>query len=105
MRFTFYLCKGFQLLINLTHYAVKSNGNQFIFFSSDLCQYVSLFQNNDIDIEVEKLQALQNDPDPSVVQLESESKAKSLKIGKSRRLLRKELKREWLEVSDCCVFW
>lgn len=74
--------------------------------SNSLCSEIRcLFQNNDIDIEVEKLQALQNDPDSSDVQSESESKAKFLKIGKSRRQLRKEMKHEWLKVSDCRVFW
>ncbi|CAI2734537.1 unnamed protein product [Schistosoma spindalis] len=74
--------------------------------SNSLCSEIKcLFQNNDIDIDVKKLKALQSGPDPGGIQLESESKAKSLKIGRSRRLLKKDLKHEWLKVADCRVFW
>ncbi|CAH8574187.1 unnamed protein product [Schistosoma turkestanicum] len=74
--------------------------------SNSLCSEIRcLFQNNDIDLEVETLYVPQNNPDCTDIQSEIGFEGKSLKIGKSRRLLKKETKHEWLKVSNCRIFW
>ncbi|KAK4475958.1 hypothetical protein MN116_001196 [Schistosoma mekongi] len=74
--------------------------------SDSLCSRIKcLFQNNDIDVDFGKIHVLQNNLDASGIQSGNESTAKSFKIGKFRRLLKKETKCRWLEASICRAFW
>ncbi|TNN06111.1 Aminoacylase-1 [Schistosoma japonicum] len=98
------MLKGFLFSINQTHYAVELSGNYpILLFLMHI--HLSLFQNNDIDVDFEKIQKLQNNLGTSGIQSKSESAAKSFKIGKLRRLLKKETKYGWLEASICRAFW
>ncbi|CAH8873507.1 unnamed protein product [Trichobilharzia szidati] len=74
--------------------------------SHTLCNKIKcIFQNNDIDVELQKLQIPQIASNNDNTHSESDGVGNLPKIGKLRRLLKKKTKHEWLEVSDRNVFW